>query len=60
MHHAGTDEAPFAENPEKSFIERVDQLEIRASRLSVPTSFKPLVHALRLHIDISARKPGSP
>jgi len=37
---------------ENDFVERLDQLEIRASRLSVPASFKPLVYALRLHIDM--------
>jgi hypothetical protein len=33
-------------------IERLDRLKDRAMRLSVPTSFKPLVYALRLHIDM--------
>lgn len=48
---------------EKDFLERLDHLEIRASRLSVPTSFKPLVYALRLHIDMvrqEARKSITP
>ena len=36
----------------KDFIERLDRLEDRASRLSVPTAFKPLVYGLRLHIDM--------
>ena len=45
------------------FIKRLDQLENHASHLSVPTSFKPLVYALRLHIDMvreEARKTISP
>ena len=33
-------------------IERLNRLEDRASRLSVPTAFKPLVYSLRLHIDM--------
>lgn len=33
-------------------VEELDRLEDRASRLSVPTPFKPLVYALRLHIDL--------
>jgi TRAP-type uncharacterized transport system substrate-binding protein len=33
-------------------IERLDRLKQRASHLSVPTPFKPLVYALRLHIDM--------
>jgi TRAP-type uncharacterized transport system substrate-binding protein len=36
----------------QDFIERLNQLKHRASRLSVPTPFKPLVYALRLHIDM--------
>jgi TRAP-type uncharacterized transport system substrate-binding protein len=34
------------------FIERLDHLKNRASQLSVPVPFKPLVYALRLHIDM--------
>jgi TRAP-type uncharacterized transport system substrate-binding protein len=34
------------------FIEQLDQLEDRASRLSVPAAFKPLLYGLRLHIDM--------
>jgi hypothetical protein len=34
------------------FIEQLDSLKQRASQLSVPTPFKPLVYALRLHIDM--------
>ena len=34
------------------FLEQLDRLDDRASRLSVPTSFKPLVYSLRLHIDM--------
>jgi hypothetical protein len=36
----------------KHFIERLNRLEDRASHLSVPSAFKPLVYALRLHIDM--------
>jgi len=36
----------------KDFIERLDRLKERASRLSVPTPFRPLVYSLRLHIDM--------
>ena len=32
------------------FVARLDRLEHQASRLSVPTAFKPLVYGLRLHI----------
>ena len=31
---------------------RLDRLEDRVSRLSVPTAFRPLVYSLRLHIDM--------
>lgn len=36
----------------RDFLERLDRLEARASRLSVPPSFKGLVYSLRLHIDV--------
>lgn|SRR5215471_21326508 len=36
----------------EDFIERLIQLKDRASHLSVPTPFKPLVYSLRLHIDM--------
>ena len=36
----------------ENFIERLDRLKDRASRLSVPSAFKPLVYGLRLHIDM--------
>jgi hypothetical protein len=36
----------------KDLVERLDQLEDRASHLSVPTPFKPLVYGLRLHIEM--------
>jgi len=36
----------------KDLIERLDQLEDRASHLSVPTPFKPLVYGLRMHIEM--------
>jgi hypothetical protein len=48
---------------QKNFIERLDQLEGRASHLSVPSAFKPLVYGLRLHIDMvrhAAQKSISP
>ena len=38
--------------PSNDFIERLDRLKERASRLSVPATFKPLVYALRLHLDM--------
>ena len=40
----------------QDFVERLNQLKSRASRLSVPTPFKPLVYALRLHIDMVRRE----
>jgi hypothetical protein len=36
----------------EKFVERLNGLEDRASRLSVPSEFKPLVYALRWHIDM--------
>ena len=42
-------------NP-KELIERLDRLEDRASRLSVPSEFKPLVYGLRLHIEMVRHK----
>lgn len=47
---------------EKDFLERLDRLEYRASHLSVPSAFKPLVYSLRMHIDVvrhDAQKLGS-
>ena len=47
----------------KDLIERLDQLEDRASHLSVPTPFKPLVYGLRMHIEVvrhMAQKAISP
>jgi hypothetical protein len=38
------------DRPDQDFVQRLDRLEERASRLSVPSSFKPLVYSLRLHI----------
>ena len=38
------------------FIARLEQLKTRASHLSVPTPFKPLVYGLRLHIDMVHRE----
>jgi len=42
--------------PREDLVERLDRLQGRASRLSVPTPFKPLVYALRLHIDMVRRQ----
>jgi len=39
-------------NSPKNYVERLDQLEDRASRLVLPMSFQPLVYALRLHIGV--------
>jgi len=56
----------FSSSPgrtQKVFVERLDQLKDRASRLSVPTPFEPHLYALRLHIDMvrqEAQKPISP
>lgn len=36
----------------KDFIERLDRLEDRASRMSVPASIKPLLYGLRWHIEM--------
>jgi len=38
------------------YSERLDELEDRASRLSLPMSFRPLVYGLRLHIGVVRRK----
>ena len=43
---------PAPSRQQKDLIERLDRLKDRATRLSVPTSFKPLVYSLRLHIDM--------
>ena len=45
-----------AREGQKDFIERLNRLEDRASHLSVPSAFKPLVYGLRLHIDIVRRQ----
>jgi len=36
----------------RDHIERLNRLDDRANRLSVPTPFQPLVYGLRLHIDM--------
>ena len=36
----------------EDYVERLNRLEGRASHLSVPTPFRPLVYGLRLHIDM--------
>jgi hypothetical protein len=48
------DEALFARSngSRPDIIERLNRLKDHASRLSVPTAFKPLVYSLRLHIDM--------
>jgi TRAP-type uncharacterized transport system substrate-binding protein len=43
---------PASGQGREDFLERLDRLNDRASRLSVPTPFKPLVYSLRLHIDM--------
>jgi TRAP-type uncharacterized transport system substrate-binding protein len=53
--------APSTNRPD--LIERLDQLENRASHLSVPTPFKPLLYGLRMHIQMvrhAAQKAVSP
>jgi hypothetical protein len=42
--------SPF--NRVKNYFHGLDQLEDRASRLSLPMSFQPLVYTLRVHIGI--------
>jgi TRAP-type uncharacterized transport system substrate-binding protein len=42
------------------FIERLNRLETRASHLSVPLAFRPLVYALRHHIDLVRQKSEKP
>ena len=49
-----------ASNPAKNYVERLDQLEDRASRLSLPMSFQPLVYALRLHIGVVRQRAEKP
>lgn len=47
----------------KGVVERLDKLKDQASRLAVPTPFKPLLYGLRLHIDMvrhEAQKAISP
>jgi len=39
-------------NAPNNYLERLDQLENRASRLALPLSFQPLIYALRLHIGV--------
>jgi hypothetical protein len=36
----------------KEFIERLDRMEARVNRQSVPASVRPLLYWLRLHIDM--------
>ena len=45
-----------AREGQKDLIERLNRLEDRASHLSVPSAFRPLVYGLRLHIDIVRRQ----
>ena len=48
----------------KDFMERLDQMEARASRQSVPASIRPLLYWLRSHIEMvreeAVRKTGAP
>jgi len=48
----------------QEFMERLDQMEGRASRQSVPASIRPLLYWLRSHIEMvrgeAVRKAGSP
>jgi hypothetical protein len=46
----------FPSNRLNNHIDRLDKLEDRASRLSLPVSFRPLVYALRLHIGVVRQK----
>jgi TRAP-type uncharacterized transport system substrate-binding protein len=41
-----------ASGSREDYVERLNKLEERASRISVPMSFRPLVYGLRLHIDM--------
>jgi len=52
------DEMFYAANREghENLIERLNRLEDRASHLSVPSEFKPLVYALRSHIEMVRRR----
>jgi TRAP-type uncharacterized transport system substrate-binding protein len=36
----------------RNFLEQLDRLKARASHLRVPTSFRPLLYSLRLHIEL--------
>ena len=36
----------------KDYLERLDELETRASRMSLPMPFQPLVYALRMHVSV--------
>jgi hypothetical protein len=42
----------------KDFIERLDQIEDRATRQSVPASITPLLYWLRLHIEMVREEVG--
>ena len=48
----------------QDFMERLDQMEGRASRQSVPASIRPLLYSLRSHIEMVreevVRKAGAP
>jgi TRAP-type uncharacterized transport system substrate-binding protein len=52
------DEIPMLSpaSPRLDLIERLDRLEDRASRLSVPTPYKPLAYSLRVHIGLVRQK----
>jgi len=44
----------------QGFSQRLDELEERASNLSVPAAFKPLLYALRLHIGMVREQNQKP
>lgn len=48
------EEMASANSPKKDedFTKRLDHLDQRASRLSLPISYRPLLYALRMHIDV--------
>ena len=45
-----------SDSTQMEFIERLDRLKDRASRLSVPIPYKPHVYALRVYIDMVRRE----
>jgi hypothetical protein len=47
-------------NQTEGYIERLKRLEDRASRLSLPKAYQPLVYALRLHIGMVRQRVEKP